>query len=185
MPDNQERQSLSNNEQERPITPDDERILARLFARREVDPVTDCWYFRGSTTSNGYGHVSYCHGTEYTHRLSAMLFLELDLADGRVVRHICDTPPCFNPEHLRLGTQKDNMRDAAEKGRMTGKKLSADRVAVIKYELAHGRTQRSLALEYGVSTTAIGQIARNETWKTVEPQPAELIGELRSATEGE
>jgi HNH endonuclease len=173
MPHRNEDQEGSNRERERLAKEQEEALLARLLARRELDPITGCWHFRGSITGNGYGHVSYSRGTEYTHRLAAMLFLDLDLKDGRVVRHVCDVPACFNPDHLRLGTQADNMRDAAETGRMTGKKLLERQVAVIKYQLALGRTHRSLALEYGVSTTAIGQIARGETWKAVKPRPAE------------
>ena len=155
MPDKQDQEGR-NKERERLTKEQEEALLARLVARREVDPATDCWYFRGSITGNGYGHV-YCRGTEYTHRLAAMLFLDLDLADGRVVRHTCDTPPCFNPAHLRLGTQKDNIRDAVEKGRMTGKKLNPDQVAAIKYDLSLRRAHRSLALEFGVSTTTMGR----------------------------
>jgi transcriptional regulator with XRE-family HTH domain len=60
------------------------------------------------------------------------------------------------------------MRDASAKGRLGGKKLTATKVGDIKYRLGLGDTHRSLALQYGVSTSAVGQIARGETWPTVE-----------------
>ena len=50
----------------------------------------------------------------------------MDLKHGRLltrneyVCHTCDVPLCVNPDHLFVGSQRDNMKDAAAKGRMTG-----------------------------------------------------------------
>jgi hypothetical protein len=148
-------------------------IEQRLLGRCEQDGVSGCWRFLGAPTSNGYGRLTYEHRSEYAHRVSAMIFLGFDLASDLLVLHRCDVPACVNPDHLWIGTQADNMRDAAEKGRMSGgKKLDPAKVGAIKYDLGLRRPHRSLAAEYGVSTTTIGQIARGETWKTVRPRPA-------------
>jgi hypothetical protein len=120
--------------------------------------------------------MTYRGRNEYAHRLAAIIFLDYDPRTRLWVCHTCDTPICFNPEHLFIGTPGDNMKDAAAKGRMTGKKLTPPQVARIKYLLGSGATQRSLAVEYGVSTTAIGQIARGQTWQDVAP--AEGDGKL-------
>lgn len=34
-----------------------------------------------------------------------------------VVRHECDNPPCYNPDHLVPGTSADNVRDSIRRGR--------------------------------------------------------------------
>ena len=151
----------------------DSRALRRLEAKKAVDGETGCWPFTGATTSNGYGHIAYRGRVEYAHRVAAILFLGYDPNSGQFVLHTCDVPACFNPEHLTLGTQKENMADAAAKGRMKSKKLQAEQVAQIKYRLSLGTPYRELATHYGVSTTAIGQIARGETWKAVDAKPTE------------
>jgi hypothetical protein len=144
-------------------------IESRLLARRRVCPNDGCWYWLGCVTGNGYGHISFLGRVEYTHRLAAVVNHGLDLESGLCVRHTCDHPACFNPDHLQVGTQKENMEDAAAKGRMGGYRLTPSAVASIKYQLDHGATYRTLATQHGVSTTAIGQIARGETWKDVQP----------------
>ena len=78
----------------------------------------DCWEWTASVTDHGYGRMSYGNHVYRVHRLAAHLWLGLDLADQSIkVCHDCDNPPCFNPDHLYLGTQKDNNRDMVQRGR--------------------------------------------------------------------
>src|SRR5690348_7672706 len=115
----------------------EEEVKERLLSRREVDS-NGCWRYVGASTGNGYGWMDYGGGNEYVHRVAAMIFLNYAPRSRLWVCHSCDTPICFNPSHLFLGTAADNMRDAASKGRMTGKKLSEPQVAQIKYLLGQG-----------------------------------------------
>lgn len=60
------------------------------------------------------------------HRLSAWIFNNVDIDTDIVIRHSCDNPPCWNPEHLIAGTQSENLSDAVNKGhrpRIWGKNL--------------------------------------------------------------
>lgn len=145
---------------------DPEELEQWLLARREIDPQTECWRFTGAITGDGYGSLKIGDRSRYVHRVAAVLYLDLDASTTLFVLHRCDQRECFNPDHLFLGTHTDNMRDATMKGR-TAKKLSPTQVGEIKYRLRTGETQKSIALGYGVTTSTIGQIAREETWKHI------------------
>ena len=79
-----------------------------------------CLVYTGARTSRGYGHVRNGSVSVGAHRL-VWEMVNSKIPAGMVVMHACDNPPCCRIEHLSLGTQKDNMEDAAQKGRM-GKK---------------------------------------------------------------
>lgn len=76
----------------------------------------DCWVWSGSRLPAGYGTIRSKGKTVYAHRLSVLLDGR-KIPDGHVVMHICDNPPCVRPSHLRVGTQAENRRDCADKGR--------------------------------------------------------------------
>lgn len=76
-----------------------------------------CWEWTRSRTEAGYGRISWLGHVERVHRVVASLTLDLDLASNAVVCHRCDNPPCFNPDHLFIGTLSDNTQDMIAKGR--------------------------------------------------------------------
>jgi hypothetical protein len=79
--------------------------------------MTDCIEWQGARTTNGYGVRRAAGKIQYVHRL---VWIEANgsIPEGMVVMHTCDNPPCYKLEHLRLGTQAENMQDAGRKGRM-------------------------------------------------------------------
>lgn len=93
--------------------------LAVRLKKYVVDPVTGCWNWTGKQNKAGYGCITVEGVGTRAHR--AMYFLLNQEADrSLVVMHMCDNPRCINPEHLRLGTQRDNMLDMHSKGRFKG-----------------------------------------------------------------
>jgi HNH endonuclease len=76
--------------------------------------------------------------------------------EGFFVCHVCDIPACVNPDHLFLGTNADNMRNCAAKGRTARgqksgmHKLTEDQVREIRQRYSEGGvSQRTLAGAYG------------------------------------
>ena len=91
------------------------------FWRKVAKHSSGCWLWYGARNGNGYG-VCGAGGLKWlAHRvaweLSCGPIPEGGDYHGTCVLHRCDVPLCVNPDHLFLGTQADNMRDKAEKGR--------------------------------------------------------------------
>lgn len=105
-------------------------VLIRLWKKTSIDPITGCWLFSGSKSWQGYGWIGIFreglkHKTEKVHRVSASLYLGYDLLDKTIqVNHIreCPNRNCWNPEHLYLGNQWQNVCDAVDLGKHHRKK---------------------------------------------------------------
>ena len=88
----------------------------------------DCWEWTAArikssrTGELGYGAITVgskrdkTKRTEYAHRLSWIINYG-EISDGLSVLHQCDNPACVRPDHLFLGTTKDNAVDMANKDR--------------------------------------------------------------------
>ena len=97
-----------------------ERVLHDFWAK--VEKTSDCWLWKGSRVrgigKNKNGHARYqIRGADiYAHRFSWIIDGGL-IPRGLEVLHKCDNPMCVRPDHLFLGTQRDNMHDMLGKGR--------------------------------------------------------------------
>ena len=126
----------------------------------------------GGTTVRGYGQIESKGMKHYAHRVSYELFVG-PIPKGMYVCHSCDNVACVNPNHLFLGTQKENLQDMASKGRSTRgvknpmAKLSEEDVKDIKYLINTGLSSKDLGVEYGVSSAAINLIKQGKRWNHV------------------
>lgn len=135
-----------------------------------------CWEWRGLVNSNGYGRFVVDNQHRLAHRMAHEYFIG-PVPQGKVVCHACDNRLCVNPHHLWVGTQSDNLKDAAQKGRMFrpntngerngNRKLSADDVRNIRAMFAGGQRRYKIAERYGVSPSTVGEIISRKIWKDV------------------
>jgi hypothetical protein len=72
-----------------------------------------CWEWNGPRVA-GYGRVGFNGKDCYAHRIQWVIQFG-DIPDNLYVLHKCDNRPCVNPDHLYLGTAKDNARDREER----------------------------------------------------------------------
>jgi hypothetical protein len=124
-----------------------------------------CWPWTGCL-SNGYGRLSFQRSLTSAHRVAYTL-TNGPIPDGLHVLHACDNPPCCNPRHLSVGTNGDNMADAASKGRgpwMSRRILTAEQADLIR---ASDESITALARRYGVGESTVRKIRHGVIYRTV------------------
>lgn len=139
---------------------------------------TPCWVWAGYIcTETGYGKLANRPGAPIGAHVAGYRIQVGPVPDGLLVRHRCDNRACVRGDHLVVGTQSDNMRDAVDRGRQRpsgcrgeriGNALLTDAaVARIKARLAGGEKGRHLAREYGVSEAVISSVKTQRAWRHV------------------
>jgi len=89
------------------------KIKERLKNNIEMDQ-NNCWNWKKKKMISGYGTTTFYAKWITTHRLSYLVF-KGDIPKDKIVCHSCDNPSCCNPDHLWLGTHKENTRDMMNK----------------------------------------------------------------------
>lgn len=148
---------------------------AKLRRLAKTKRVGDCWIWDATVDSWGYGITDFKRERWKAHRLFYTWFRG-PIPDGMLVCHKCDTPSCVNPDHLFLGTPKDNMDDMLAKGRgnpdaqfKRGEQnsrtiLTPDKVLKIREDYAAGRKQKEIAGELGISHKTVCSIVTRRNW---------------------
>ena len=162
-------------------------VQPRLDAKSAPVPFVGCRLWYGPSVPRGYGVLSVDGRQVYTHR-AAWQQARGPIPAGLFVLHECDTPACINPDHLFLGTAKENMEDMQAKGRghypgasghrnamrrnpglLSGErngsaKLTRSQVDEIRARYAAGERQVELAAAFGIRQCTVSSIIRRETW---------------------
>lgn len=128
-----------------------------------------CWEWLGARDQDGYGQTRIGMRRVKAHR-KAWEIIHGPVPDGLLVLHSCDNPPCVRPNHLFIGTHRDNQRDKWAKGRgvkvRNGAKLTDAQAAEIRSRYATGTIrQRDLGEEFGIEQGTVSRIIRNKNYR--------------------
>lgn len=129
----------------------------------KVNKTGNCWLWTGFVNEDGYG-VSYLKCVRNTCHRIAWILTNGPIPPKMSVLHKCDIRNCVNPEHLFLGTQKDNVQDMKLKKRArngVGTRISdihREQIAFLRN--CCGYKLDEIAPHYGTSIAAVSLIAR-------------------------
>lgn len=129
------------------------------------EPNTGCWLWVGYVNDWQYGVMMVEGKTTLAHRVSYQIN-KGEIPIGMLVLHSCDNTFCVNPDHLFLGSNKDNMDDMCRKFRFNSK-LSHEDAQEVKDLYSIGMLQRDIALSLGVTQGNVSQILLHKTWKNL------------------
>lgn len=125
----------------------------------KVQKGAGCWVWTASLNGTGYGQFSIHNKPVRAHRYAYEL-LNGPIPAGKRVCHTCDNPPCVRPDHLFIGTAKDNTLDMIRKGRNRFEGLSGRRGELSRARTPERRARRDEVLRLNSLGVGATEIAR-------------------------
>lgn len=136
----------------------------RFFDNIFPEPNSGCWIWMGSLAKRDYARI-YINRKEYVGSRFSYEIHKGKIPTGMVVRHSCDNTCCVNPDHLLVGTQRDNATDMVIRRRnQKCTKLLPEDISIIR---ADTRNLSVIATHYGVTGATISLVKRRKTWKHI------------------
>lgn len=161
---------------DRLITLQQESVKARFWAKVDVRGPDECWDWRASLNTSGYGRFKYASYQQASaHRAALIIHTGADHID-LLALHSCDRPSCVNPHHLRWGTVRDNSDDKISRNRHRNGKLAGftnprctltpDQLAEIVHLIDRSRLHNGqIGERFGLTHSMISKIRTGNAWQ--------------------
>jgi hypothetical protein len=146
-----------------------DEVARRFWDKVAIGAPDTCWRWKGTLSRYGYGIFNFEGRRVLAHRFAYTIAVG-PIPKGMILLHGCDDRACANPDHLRPGTQTQNMADKVRRGRhlkgsqMANAKLDETKVAHIR---SSTESNAALARRYCVSPGLISSIRLGHKWRTV------------------
>lgn len=133
----------------------------------------DCWDWIKYKDELGYGQFQFSYlGKKFNYRANRVAFelSNFQIPDGLVICHKCDNPKCVNPNHLFMGTHKDNSDDKVNKNRhakaeTSGRsKLNWKIVNEIRKIYPINKNTSEISKKYNIDSSTIMNILKGKSW---------------------
>jgi len=149
----------------------------RFYAKVLLPNESGCMIWTGGKNEKGYGLIHLNKKMNKAHRIAYLIYYGY-LPHDMEVMHSCDNPICVCPDHLSLGTHKENMTDAKNKnrtylipprkGRLNNKTvLTEENVKEIRKLLQDGCRKKDLSRKFNVTMENIRCIELRKSWKHI------------------
>jgi hypothetical protein len=149
----------------------------RFMSKCARNNLTGCLEWTGRLNAHGYGLFVIGHSKTFlAHRVNYE-HVHGEIPEGARILHSCDNPRCVNIEHLRAGTQAENVSDMVERDRLVPPppkpgelnpqaKLSAAQVEEVRRRYIPRKvTLKMLSKEYNVCEATISMIVNGKRWR--------------------
>lgn len=138
----------------------------RIFANSIPVTETGCWLWLLAVDKDGYGLITIDGKSKRVHRLSYEIF-KGDIPEKMLVLHSCDMPSCVNPEHLKIGTHKDNYNDMESRGRHPHDPSHHSKLNELQVRAIHASNEplKSIARKFNITIRQVIKIRKCERWK--------------------
>lgn len=128
-----------------------------------------CWPWMAGRSNQNYGVFKAGSNNRVCSRI-AWTLCNRELREGELVRHSCDNPPCCNPAHLLVGSDRDNINDMMSRNRQAkGERNGWARLTerdILGIREASGLL-REIASKFGIPISDASKIRRGQAWAHV------------------
>lgn len=156
----------------------DDKTIARFWSKVARRGPDDCWDWTASRVTDGYGEFRLNKPRRKCRTHVFSYEIHKGTTNGLYVCHSCDRPPCCNPAHLWLGTNRDNINDLVAKGLFvvpdrSGEKngraiLTETNIREIRTLITNGMHNTTIADRFGVTHSMISRIRLGKSWKHLD-----------------